>query len=140
MVNLFYVLHHHSSLIVDQSPGWFQHLAIICDKYQCAERLKDFFHLRMLQDLSLLDTVPNVDRFVISYLTNNDNLFMELSKAIIRMPKVDFEQLCNPHLMQLLPNGVLGILPAAYAIGLFANTSQAKCKIIANGLVTNTIA
>jgi len=123
MVNLFYVLHHHSNLIVDQLPGWFQCLAAVSDKYRCAERLKDFFHLRMLQDCSLLDTVSDVDRFIISFLTSNDKMFMELSNTIIRMPRANFEQLCDPDLMQLLPHDILGILSAECVTGLFANTS-----------------
>ena len=122
-VNLFYVLHHHRNLIVDQLPGWFQCLAAVSDKYRCAERLKDFFHLRMLQDCSLLDTVSDVDRFIISFLTSNDKMFMELSNTIIRMPRANFEQLCDPDLMQLLPHDILGILSAECVTGLFANTS-----------------
>lgn len=105
MLNLFMIMHWKSDAIRDRITGWLQRLAVVCEKYQCAEKLKEFFLLHIdSRNTSLLD------KLVIYAIIGEKTKFIHSSEILVSHPQTDSEFLVHKDLEQLLPAGILGSL------------------------------
>ncbi|KAK5071263.1 hypothetical protein LTR64_007766 [Lithohypha guttulata] len=105
MLNLCRILHWQSGTVDISTDDWLQQLAIVCDKYRCAQALKEFFQARIdTADLSYTDSC------IISLLVGDLEVFEEWSSFLIRNTRVTVEAECHKDLLQLLPKNILGDL------------------------------
>lgn len=107
VLNLFHILHYHRDRVEKKRPGWLQDLAMTCNKYDCADILQDYFHVKILE-LSSSEPNPTLsapDAFIIALITHNTVLFWQMSNKVIRMTKKEFESSCRVGLLELLPSG-----------------------------------
>lgn len=75
----------------------------MCDKYQCAERLRDFFTLRLDSAIG-----EGPDRVIIAALIGNKTLFELKCLPLVTTVKTQVQTLCHADLKNLLPHDLLG--------------------------------
>lgn len=105
MTNLCFIAHWMPNRVRTGTTTWLQRLAILCDKYKCAEKLQHFFEAKLNDDESTLDVI---DKAIIAGLTGCRDLFQEFSTYMVRHSKGDVHIMCHKGLSKLLPVDTLG--------------------------------
>lgn len=105
MLNLFQLLHYHSDKASVSDADALRDLFVVCDKYDCAAKLQDYFSARLEEH-----PLPSVDTLLICALTRNKRKFANVSEEVLRMPQNVAKGLSSAVLEPLLPNTVLGRL------------------------------
>lgn len=112
MLNFFKVLHYQVDEIDNSSLTWLHKLALLCDKYCCGSKFKDFFDSRfcLIKPTGFWSTECMVapDKFVISALIRDEDKFRKYSDLVVRMSKQDLENYLEPSLQQWIPKTVSG--------------------------------
>ncbi|KAK5084468.1 hypothetical protein LTR05_005544 [Lithohypha guttulata] len=102
MLNLCRVVHWRSKSVDVTTIDWLQKLAVVCDKYQCADCLQDFFQTRIEKAV-----LSEVEKYLIFHLTGNQDQFGDWSSFLVRNTKDLIESSCHKEFLQLLPKGLL---------------------------------
>lgn len=103
MINLCQILHWNSKSVDMSEPNWLQKLVVVCDKYGCAPKLRDFFLVKVV------DKRPcAIDHFVITSLIEDRQGFAKISDTVLRTPRRELEATGHEQLLQMLPAGFLG--------------------------------
>lgn len=105
MTNLFRIFHWRRNGVDTSAKDWLQQLAIVANKYMCADRLVDLFEKALL-------TVPlnDLDKMMIYAILGNEKEFSALSEQLVRLPKSKVEAICHKGLLELFAKGFLGTL------------------------------
>lgn len=107
-INMFHLAHFNASSINSSCKDWVQKLLVVCDKYKCTLRFKDFFVLQLIRSQQNVTTsYSDADAFVMAYLMDDQKSFDELSESIVRMSRENFQVLCHKDFLDLFPAGVL---------------------------------
>lgn len=106
-VNMLYVAHWRPDSVDRTRSDWLQRLAVVCDKYGCAEHMRFYFN-SIMKDAP--DTMCVYDEAIIYAVIGDENEFSQRSSCFVIDKKADVVDSIHKDLLDLLPEGCLGEL------------------------------
>lgn len=105
--NLCQILHWNSKCVNTTESDWLQKLAVVCDKYGCAQKLREYFQVKMTSY-----NFSSIDEFIMWAIVGDEKKFWELSEQILRTPQSQVEAACHKDLLHILPPTMLSDMKA----------------------------
>lgn len=113
--NMFHLAHFNTSSVTSNCWDWVQRLFVVCDKYKCTMRFKDYFELQLMRSRhGIISSYSDADAFIMAYLMDDRSKFGDLSESIVKASLTSLQKSCQKSSF-LLVSWVCGLVSCVQA-------------------------